>query len=297
MALRDIIKGLADDAEVQVGDQRVKVSDIRGEFYDPDKYVTKENYDKLNGDHNALQSGVLNFLNKAAAASTEQPQNGNQQPAQPPVDPRQIAKDALRTIFANDEGYDYSKDAYVGPAMTKAEERAYERAMKKAEEIYGPRIKEIDDRLKATTAQAILAEENAWFNQNFKELPMRPDKQPYSLQDLRQLALQNHVLDARGYPDYNRLRDALNEPVKRAKETSDKEDAAYKRGIADARKAAANQLVDVPGRGFVPVEDAKPPMETKGKSQDQIIREALNLAFSDDDIQNMSQGNFNRIGG
>lgn len=295
MALRDIIKGLEDDATVQVGDQQVRVGDIRGEFYDPDKYVNKADYEKLNTDHGALQTGVLNFLNKAAAQAETDTKNAPAPPVQQQMDPRSMFKEAVKGLF-EDQGYDYSKDAYVGPAMTKAEERAYERALKKAEEIYGPRIKEIDDRLKATTAQAILAEENAWFNLNQRDLPMRPDKQPYSLQDLRQLALQNHILDSRGYPDYNRLRDALLEPVRREKETTDKEEAAYKRGISDARKAAVNQLVDVPGRGFVPVSEEKPPMETKGKSQDQIIREALNLAFSDDDITNMSQGNFSRIG-
>lgn len=296
MALRDIIKGLEDNAEVQVGDQKVRVGDIRGEFYDPDKYVTKDQYDKLNTDHGALQTGVLNFLNKAAASAEQPQQNGNPQPQQPPMDPRSMFKEAVKGLFA-DEGYDYSKDAYVGPAMTKAEERAYERALKKAEETYGPRITELDNRLKATTAQAILAEENAWFNQNRKELPMRPDKQPYSLQDLRRLALDNHVLDQRGYPDYERLKNALLEPEMRKKELTEKEEAAYKRGLADARKARVDGLVEVPGRGFVPVEPEKPPFETKGKSQDQIIRESLNMAFSDDDILNMSQGNFNRLGG
>lgn len=294
MALRDIIKGLADDAEVQVGDQKVKVADIRGEFYDPEKYVNREEYEKLNNDHSSLQNGVLNFLNKAAA-QTQQDMQQPQQPQQPPPDPRSMFKEAVKGLFA-DEGYDYSKDAYVGPAMTKAEERAYERAMKKAEEVFGPRLKEMDERLKATTTQAILAEETAWFNQNKRDLPMRPDKSPYSLQDLRTLALQNHVLDARGYPDYERLKNALLEPEMRKKELTEKEEAAYKRGLNDARQQRVNGLVDVPGRGFVPVGEEKPPMETKGKTQDQIIREALNLAFSDEDVQNMSQGNFGRLG-
>lgn len=295
MALRDIIKGLEDDAEVQIGNEKVRVGDIRGEFYDPEKYVSRDSFEKLNAERDQLSTGVLNFLNKAAA-SAQQDMNQPQPSYAPPPDPRQVARDAIRSIFDQEQGYDYDKDAYVGPAMTKAEERAYERALKKAEEIYGTRIKDLDERLNATTRQAILAEENAWFNQNFRELPQRPDKQPYTLDNLRTLALQNHVVDQRGYPDYNRLKEALLEPQRREKDISAKEEAAYRRGLADARKAAGNGIVDVPGRGFVPVENIKPPVDVRGKSQDQIFREALNLAFTDDDITNLSMGRLNNIG-
>jgi hypothetical protein len=295
MALRDIIKGLDDDAQVQIGEQQIRVGDIRSEFYDPEKYVSRSEWEKVNAERDQMSTGVLNFLNRAAASTEQDMNRPPAAPAEPPPDPRSMFKEAVKGLFA-DEGYDYSKDQYVGPAMTKAEERAYERALKKAEEIYGPKISELDQRLQATTRQAILAEENSWFNQNQRDLPLRPDKQRYSLENLRQLALANRVVDERGYPDYNRLKEALLEPDRRQKEVTDKEEAAYKRGLSDARKAAGGNIIDVPGRGFVPVENVKPPVDVKGKSQDQIFREALNLAFTDDDIQNMSTGRFTNIG-
>jgi hypothetical protein len=296
MALRDIIKGLDDNQQVQIGNEQVRVGDIRGEFYDPEKYVSREEWNRVNTERDQMSAGVLNFLNRAAASTEQDMNRPAPAPAEPPPDPRSMFKEAVKGLFA-DEGYDYSKDQYVGPAMSKAEERAYERALKKAEEIYGPKINELDQRLQATTRQAILAEENSWFNQNYASLPMRPDKQPYSLENLRQLALQNRVVDQRGYPDYNRLKEALLEPDRRQKEVTDKEEAAYKRGLSDARKAAGAGIVDVPGRGFVPVENVKPPVDIKGKSQDQIFREALGLAFNDDDISNMANGRFTNIGG
>ena len=291
MALRDIIQGQPDDAEVQVGNEKYKVADIRSQLHDPEQYVSREEYAKLSANHQALGNGLLDFLNKAAASSeTRSPENN--QNAGP--DMRTALRDGLKEILFQEQGYNYDKDQYVGPAMTKAEERAYERAMKDAAAKYDPMFNQMAEQLKQTTTQAILAEENSWFRQHRRDLPKRPDGQEYSLQDLRTLALRNNIVDDRKYPDYDTLLDRLTEPERRKKEVTDKEDAAYKAGYAAARKEAGSNIMDVPGRGYLRVPEQKPAIDTKGKTADQIIREGLQAAWNDDELFNMTGNGINR---
>lgn len=285
MALRDIIQGQPDEAEVQVGEQKYKVADIRRELHDPEQYVSREEYAKLSANHQALGSGLLDFLNKAAASTTDQPQ----QPQAPDV--RTALRDGLKEILFQEQGYNYDKDQYVGPAMTKAEERAYERAMKDAAAKYDPLFNQMSEQLKQTTTQAILAEENSWYRQHKRDLPKRPDGQEYSLQDLRTLALRNNIVDDRKYPDYDTLLDRLTEPERRKVELKNKEDEAYKAGYAAARKEAGGNIMDVPGRGFLRVPESRPAIDTKGKTADQIIREGLNAAWDDDELFNLTGQN------
>lgn len=284
MAIRDIINGQPDDAEVQIGEQRYKVGDIRQELHDPEQYVSREDYAKLQANHQALGSGLLDFLNKAAASTTDQPQ-------QQTPDVRTALRDGLKEILFQEQGYNYDKDQYVGPAMSKAEERAYQRAMQDAAAKYDPLFNQMSEQLKQTTTQAILAEENAWFRQHKRDLPKRPDGAEYSLQDLRTLALRNNIVDDRKYPDYDTLLDRLTEPERRKVELKNKEDEAYKQGYAAARKEQGATIMDVPGRGFLRVPETKPMIDTKGKTADQIIREGLNAAWDDDELFNLTGQN------
>jgi hypothetical protein len=289
MAIRDIIKGQPDDAEVQVGEQRYKVSDLRSELHDPEQYISREEYNKLSANHQALGSGLLDFLNKAAASTTDQQPQPNATP-----DVRTALRDGLKEILFQEQGYNYDKDQYVGPAMSKAEERAYERAMKDAAAKYDPLFNQMSEQLKQTTTQAILAEENSWFRQHKRDLPKRPDGADYSLQDLRTLALRNNIVDDRKYPDYDTLLDRLTEPERRKTEVKDKEDAAYKAGYAAARKEAGQTIMDVPGRGYLRVPEQKPAIDTKGKTADQIIREGLQAAWGDDELFNLTGNGLTR---
>lgn len=285
MALRDIIQGQPDDAEVQVGEQKYRVGDIRAELHDPEQYVSREEYQKLSANHQALGSGLLDFLNKAASSTADQPQQ------QQAPDVRSALRDGLKEILFQEQGYNYDKDQYVGPAMTKAEERAYERAMKDAAAKYDPLFNQMSEQLKQTTTQAILAEENSWYRQHKRDLPKRPDGAEYSLQDLRTLALRNNIVDDRKYPDYDTLLDRLTEPERRKVELQNKEDEAYKKGYAAARKEAAGNIMDVPGRGYLRVPENKPAIDTRGKSADQMIRESLNAAWDDDELFNLAGQN------
>lgn len=288
MALRDIIKDLPDEAEVQVGENKVRVGDLRGEMYDPEKFVARDDYTKLNSQHQELGNGILNFLNRAAAATTDtmNQSGGNGQPPEP-VDMRQQLRDALGGLLQQ-PGYDYSKDGYVTPAMNMAREQAVEAARKEAEEKYATRIARLEEDNKAIARQSILAEENSWWRINKSDLPKRPDGNTYTLDDLRQLAMANNVKDSRGYPDYDRLKDALLQPTRQAAHEDALKDEAYKRGLADARKASAASIVDIPGRGFMRAGETKPIVETKGKTAQQIINESLSAAFEDQDILNLA---------
>jgi len=288
MALRDIIKDLPDEAEVQVGENKLRVGDLRADMYDPEKFVAREDFTKLNNQHQELGNGILNFLNRAAAATTDQ-MNGQQngQPQPEPVDMRQQLRDALGGLLQQ-PGYDYSKDGYVTPAMNMAREEAVKLAREEAEQKYSARIAKLEEDNKAIARQSILAEENSWWRMNKSDLPKRPDGNAYTLQDLRQLAMANNVKDDRGYPDYDRLKDALLAPTRQAAHEEALKDEAYKRGLADARKAAAQNIVDIPGRGFLRAGESKPVVETKGKTAQQIINDSLAAAFEDQDILNLA---------
>lgn len=283
MPLKDIIANLADDQEIQIGENKVKVADVKGELAAFEKMVPREDYDKIKTEHDTMANSVVDFLNKAASTTLETPQ----QPQQTPIDPRTAIREGLKDILFKEQGYDYSKDQYVGPAMQKTRDEAYQAAVRDVTARYDPIIDSLNKNQSMLYNAAVLAEENSWYRMNRKELPKRPDGKDYSLADLRQLGQANNIIDpVRKIVDLDEVLNRLTYPQRAEAERKQLQEEAYKKGINDARSAAAGSIVDFPYRQGVRVGEQKT-QNTEGKSARQIVDEALSNALNDPDLLNL----------
>lgn len=287
MALKDIISNqeLKDDAEIMIGDQKMKVGDLRAEFSSPPSgYVPQTEYDRLAQQHGQLTGTLTSFLNSATAAADKT--DG----APPPQDPREVLKSAL-TELLGDKGYDYDKDQYVGPAMKTAAERARKEALEEAESRFNPKLSALETAQKTALERQALVEEKAWYRSNRDQIPTNSQTgKPYTSVELRKIALHNKVVDEQGWPDYDALLDRMTAPKRQQDAIQAAREEGRMAGIREARDAARNNLIGLPGGRSAGVGDGgKPPIDTEGKSPRQILDEALNSALGDPDILKLQE--------
>ncbi len=283
MALKDIISNaeLKDDAEITVGDQTFKVGDLRAELSaPPEGYVPRADYDRQTTQMGEMTQSVQALLAAASKQADIVPGEAARQ------DPKTMLREALSSLLGSDE-YDYEADKYVGPAMRKATEKAREESLKGFDERFNPVREKLEKNVDGLTKRLALAEGKTWYRQATRagEIPENPQtKKPYTFQEIASLAFQHKILDNDGWPDYDAVTERLNAPRRQQTEVEKAREEGRREGVRLARENARQNLIGLPGGRSARVGDTKPPIETAGKSANQLFQEALGLAVQDPEV-------------
>lgn len=285
MALKEILNNpeLKDDAELTIGDKTYRAGDLRSELNaPPEGYVPREEYDRTRSGYEQLATSVQALLATAAKNADADTGAVSRQPS----DPKQMLRDALGSLLG-EETYNYDADKYVGPAMKLAQERAREEALAKFKEQFEPTKAELEQKVTGLTKRLALDAGRLWYRQALKanEIPENPQtKKPYSLQEIATMAFQTKALDNDGWPDYDRVLDNITAPQRHQSELERAREEGRREGIRLAREQARNNLIGLPGGRAARIGEAKPAIDTSGKSANQLFAEALGLAVTDPEV-------------
>jgi hypothetical protein len=274
-------KELADDLEIAIGDKTAKVGDLRALRSESssaraERDAITADRDSVRGERDNLTRSVTELLGKAGRMADEPPVR--------PVDPRDAIREGLDALLHKDDPSDALwKDPVFGGALTKAEERAYQRSLKENTELRQT-VTELQTLVKggfeALTKAQVYERENRWYDINRKEIPNGQDGKKVSLESLRQYASQRQMfIPGTQLLDYDTALSTLTEPTRREAAMTDAEARGYQKGLEAARTKGAQVLPLFGDRSAGA--PGGPQVKTAGKTQKQIVQESLARGLAD----------------
>jgi hypothetical protein len=283
MPLDDLLKEENAPAEisVQVGDQPVKFSVAELRELAAERNQTKallaqreQELRDTGGRLASLEQSTAQLLRGAATAVEKDQQR-------PQADPVAGIKDYLRGLLSNEQGYDYTKDKYIGPAMELMAKRADDIATDKAKQIIDSGLKPMAEQLRTALQVAVGNAERSQFD----SFPDKP--KDVTLEQVRQYAQQHGIVDRqRGWPDIPRALAEMTAPTRQQTREESIKQEAYQRAISDMRKQSGVDMPFIATPRGVELREVKPPVsqtKTNGmfKTPEEMFDEALELAVND----------------
>src|SRR5271166_952901 len=251
--LADLLKEDAPaEIEFQLGDQTTKlsISELRNLAAERDsaKAAAAQHEQMANATAQRLaqleQSQATLLAN--AARSVEADQNR--------PDAVQIVLDRVRTALNPDQGYDFSKDKYLSPALEKARQDADALANAKVGQLLeGLKPVFAAQAASSNTALQVAVEEKE--RAIFNAFPDRPTDK--TLEDVRHYAMHNRILDQRGWPDIRAALESMTVPARQAKHDQE----IYQKAISDMKKEYGMNMPFVASQRGVEMRELKPLVE------------------------------------
>lgn len=283
MTLDEILgnKELGDDQEIQIGENKFNLGELRGMRSERDTFRTEreriaQERDQIRGEKDTLAASVTDLLSKAGkAAETE---------AAAPA-PQDQLLDAMRKLVAKDDGTEaLFNDPVFGKALSAVEERAYQRA-KKEQDLLRNEFDGIKGELKngfeAMTRAQINERAERWYSDNRTDIPKGEDGKKLSLQAIHKYGAERGMVrqDAPNLVDYDRVLEVLTEPARMEARMSDAEKRGFEKGMQAAREAAGKVIPIFGDRSAGAIPGDK--ISTVGKSAKQIVSERLAQGLAD----------------
>lgn len=279
MSIFDDLAGLPDDAEITIGEKSFKLGDIKTEYTQErtQREALAGERDGWRSKHDKLSDSVATLLGQAGKAADAD--------STPPVDPRQGLWDRLERAVKGDDPVDaLYADPLFGKALTRAEERAYERAEKENKRLsdaFETLKTEVTNGLNGLANASVYTQDAIWYGDNKSDIPKGQDGKKVTLKQMQDFADNNNLFHpGTRIRNLDRALEVLTAPTRRQAEISAAEQAAYQKGMNDARANAGKviPLMSERNGGGMPKGQE---YTTAGKSARQIVSERLQQGLAD----------------
>jgi len=277
---------LPDDMQITVGDKgSMTLGELRGLNTERTSLKTQAETAaaeaaRYRGEHESLArsvAGLLDMAGKGADADEAARRAA-------PTDPRDSTLEGLRQLLSKGDPADaLFEDKVFGSALTKVEQRAFDRAAAKIAE-QDASIKELRELVTQgftglTNAQA-LEREHRWYDVNRNEIPKGQDGKRMPLEDIRRVAIErNMVIPGTRLIDYDSALNLITEPTRVEARMSEAERRGYQKGLEAGRSAAGKVLPLFGDRSAGGAGGDR--ISTAGKTQRQIVQERLQQGLVD----------------
>ena len=274
-------ENLGDDLEISLGDKSIKLGDLRNEYRETRTRASQ--YDSVAAERDAIRTERDTMSRSVADLLAKAGQMADADPGAPP-DTRQALRDALAPLFDKDDpSAALFEDKVFGGALTKAEQRAYDRAKadidKNNSELAELRSM-MRDGFQALTNAQVAERDNRWYEINKREIPKGEDKRPMSLTQIREYAVaRNLMVPNTRLVDYDAALESLTEPTRREQAMSEAEKRGYEKGLQAAR-SNAGKVLPIFGDRSAGAPGSKA-LSTVGKTQKQIMQDALRTGLAE----------------
>lgn len=238
-------KELGDDIEISLGDKTLKLGDLRSEYRETHDRASRldavsQERDAIRTERDTLSRNVGDLLAKAAQQTDDDARHQ-------PVDSAELLRNALRPLYEKDDpSAALFEDKVFGGALTKAEQRAYDRAHAEIDAInarFEEQNKLVRDGFQALTNAQVAERENRWYDINRRDIPKGADGKPLTAGQIREIAVSRNLLvPGTRLLDYDAALEVVTEPTRREQMMSEAEKRGYEKGLAAGRTDKAKVL-------------------------------------------------------
>jgi len=290
MALLDDIigdKGLSDDTKFQIGDRELTLGELRGVHSqlgerDTRLHALEQERDGYRGRYDELASTMTRLLGQADRMT----QQDEARPA--PPSPQDVLRDALSPLLLQDPAEPLFHDKVFGSFANRLRSQIteqYDGQLKKLSDTVTAMQDMLNNGMQAMTAAQVQQEYRRWYGENKGAMPKDDKGKTASLEQMTQYAARNGMfqVDGNGRPtsmlDLDRALDTLTQPTRREAELKAAAEEGYQRGLREQRTNAGKVIPFMSERsaGGLPKEQ----IDTTGKSQRQLVREAMQRGLNE----------------
>lgn len=283
--LDDILgnKELGDDQEISIGENKFNLGELRArnaerETLRGERESMARERDDYRGKFETISQATTRLLSDASRAADADAALA------PPKSPKDQLREALGPLLEEDDGTKaLFEDKVFGKALSKVEERAYNRSLEKQtalEEKLARLEENLTKGFEGLTRAQVVERANRWYDVNKSEIP-KVDGKRMSLDAIHNYAVERNIVRP-GQPnivDYDRALEVLTEPQRVEARMTDAERRGYEKGLEQGR-AQAGRVIPIFGdrsAGATPGDK----ISTVGKSAKQIVQERLQQGLAE----------------